>query len=115
MIKRLLPLATLLLLAGVARPHDTWGQTNPNVVRPRDQVHVDLMLGNRGNDHRDFALASTVDLAPSALEVLAPVGKRDDLRDRLAASGTPRPRGTGPPGSRPLTQACTSSPTPTRR
>src|SRR6185436_2774462 len=49
-------------LAAPAFAHDTWVQTNTNVVRTGDAVHVDLMLGNHGNDHRDFKLASK--LAP---------------------------------------------------
>ena len=65
-------LVLLLALAVTARGHDTWVQTNVNVVRPGDSVHVDLMLGNHGNDHRDFKLASKVDPAAASLTVVAP-------------------------------------------
>jgi len=83
---------TLLLgLAGAVAAHDTWVQTNTNVVRASDNVHVDLMLGNHGNDHRDFKLASKIDLDGCTLAVLAPDGKRYDLKDRLIDTGyTPR-------------------------
>ena len=56
-VKTLLALAGFLLLATAAGAHDTWVQTNANVVRAGDAVHVQLMLGNHGNDHRDFKLA----------------------------------------------------------
>ncbi len=32
-------------------------QTPSLVIRQGDFVYVDLMLGNHGNDHRDFKLA----------------------------------------------------------
>ncbi|HEY8506590.1 MAG TPA: DUF4198 domain-containing protein [Gemmataceae bacterium] len=81
-------LAGLGLLTVPALAHDTWVQTNTNVIRPGDAVHIDLMLGNHGNDHRDFKLASK--LSPDMIgtfEVVAPDGKRYDLTDRLADLG----------------------------
>jgi uncharacterized GH25 family protein len=87
----LFALALLAVVAGAAGAHDTWVQTNTNVVRVGDTVHVDLMLGNHGNDHRDFKLAGKVDPAQNTLEVWAPDGKRYDLKDRLADVGyTPK-------------------------
>jgi uncharacterized GH25 family protein len=83
----------LTVLAAVATlpAHDTWVQTNTNVVRPGDNVHLDLMLGNHGNDHRDFKLAGKIDLEGCTLTVLAPDGKRYDLKDRLTDAGyTPK-------------------------
>jgi uncharacterized GH25 family protein len=78
-------------MAGVVGAHDTWVQTNTNVVRVGDSVYVDLMLGNHGNDHRDFKLASKIDPTGCTLEVLAPDGKRYDLKERLADLGyTPK-------------------------
>jgi uncharacterized GH25 family protein len=76
-----------LLLASAAPAHDTWVETNTNLVRPGDHVHLSLMLGNHGNDHRDFKLAGKADLAASTLAVLAPDGQRYDLKDRLADTG----------------------------
>jgi uncharacterized GH25 family protein len=80
-------LSLALVLAGTAVGHDTWVQTNANVVRVGDQVHIDLMLGNHGNDHRDFKLAGKLDLAGCTLQVVAPNGNRYDLKGRLADTG----------------------------
>src|SRR2546421_205751 len=71
MQKYLSALTVAVCLANVAWAHDTWVQTNTNVVRAGDNVHIDLMLGNHGNDHRDFKLASKIDLAGTTFEVLA--------------------------------------------
>jgi uncharacterized GH25 family protein len=87
MLKHFLCGTLILLLATAALAHDTWVQTNTNVVRAGDNVHIDLMLGNHGNDHRDFKLASKPDLAASTLEVVDPNGKHYDLKDRLADTG----------------------------
>lgn len=70
-----------------ARAHDTWVQTNTNLVRVGDAVHVDLMLGNHGNDHRDFKLASKLDLDQATLTVTGPDGKALDLVPKLADLG----------------------------
>ncbi len=74
-------------LAGTAHAHDTWVQTNSNAVRVGDAAHVDLMLGNHGNDHRDFKLAGKPDLAASTLEVVLPSGKRLDIKPGLTDQG----------------------------
>src|SRR5688500_5450903 len=87
MRKCVLTLAAVLALVAPALGHDTWVQTNTNLVRVGDAVHVDLMLGNHGNDHRDFKLASKPDLAASTLAILAPDGQRFDLKGRLADIG----------------------------
>ena len=92
MLKRFV--ALILLgpgLAGTLCAHDTWVQTNTNVVRVKDAVHVDLMLGNHGNAHRDFKLASKIDLGGCQLRVHAPSGKQHDLRSGLIDTGfTPK-------------------------
>jgi uncharacterized GH25 family protein len=84
----------VLLLIGSAycvEAHDSWVQTNTNVIRSGDAIHVDLMLGNHGNDHRDFKLASKATLENSTLKVLSPGGKNFDLKDRLNDVGyTPK-------------------------
>lgn len=79
--------ATWLCLSIAAHAHDTWVQTNINVVRMGDVVHIDLMLGNHGNEHRDFKLASKVDAGASTLEVIAPDGTRTDLKRRMTDTG----------------------------
>lgn len=70
-------------VCGAAQAHDTWVQTNTNVVRIGDAVHIDLMLGNHGNNHRDFKLAGKVDLSVSTLQVIDPKGKKYDLQSQL--------------------------------
>jgi hypothetical protein len=62
-------------------------QTNANVVRTGDAVHIDLMLGNHGNEHRDFKLASKVSLDACTLVVAAPDGKSYDLKPQLVDLG----------------------------
>jgi uncharacterized GH25 family protein len=87
----ILSLAAAVLLSGAAAAHDTWVQTNTSVVRVGDNIYIDLMLGNHGNDHRDFKLASKIDLDGCTLEVIAPDGKRYDLKDKLTDTGyTPK-------------------------
>lgn len=87
MTKHTLGGLTFLLLAATASAHDTWVQTNTNIVRVGDNVHIDLMLGNHGNDHRDFKLASKIDLEGCTLTVFSPDGKRYDVKDRLVDVG----------------------------
>ena len=63
-----------------ARAHDTWLQVSAQAVRPDDVVHVDLFLGNHGNDHRDFKIAGKVgSLDGVQLEVIGPDGRKTDL------------------------------------
>jgi uncharacterized GH25 family protein len=75
------------LLPTIAAAHDTWVQTNTQLIRAGDAVHIDLMLGNHGNDHRDFKLASKVDPAAGNSLLIAPSGKRYDLADRFIDLG----------------------------
>jgi uncharacterized GH25 family protein len=83
--------AAVLLAASSLSAHDAWLQVNTNIVRVGDAVRIDLMLGNHGNNHRDFKLAGKLDPAAGSLEVIAPSGKRYDVKDRLADTGyTPR-------------------------
>lgn len=82
-----IPLFAFLLLAGTALAHDRWVQTSANIVRSGDNVHIDLFLGNHGNDHRDFKIAGKTDLAGSTLQVVAPDGKRFDMKDKLIDLG----------------------------
>jgi uncharacterized GH25 family protein len=87
MNKYALSVAVLLLFAGSGVAHDTWIQTNTNVIRAGDAVHIDLMLGNHGNDHRDFKIAGKLDLVGCTFQVIAPDGKRYDLKDKLVDVG----------------------------
>jgi len=79
---RVLFSATLLLAAtaAAARGHDTWMQVSARAVRPDDLVHVDLFLGNHGNDHRDFKVAGKLgSLDGVKVAVIAPDGRTTDL------------------------------------
>ena len=81
----------LLLLAAPVLAHDTWVETNTSVYRVGDVTHVDLKLGNHGNDHRDFKLASKIALDSVQLEVIAPGDKHYDLKSGLIDTGyTPK-------------------------
>jgi uncharacterized GH25 family protein len=73
--------------SSLALAHDTWVETNTQLARTGDAVHIDLKLGNHGNDHRDFKLASKIALDGCKLEVIDPQGKGFDLKDRLADVG----------------------------
>lgn len=87
MIRLCFTLALILYAFQPAQAHDTWVQTNTALVRTGDVVHVDLMLGNHGNDHRDFKLASKIDPAKCTLDVVDPAGKRYDLKPDLVDLG----------------------------
>lgn len=90
-MRTILVALTLLILPAAGFAHDTWVQTNTNVIRARDAVHIDLMLGNHGNEHRDFKLASKIDLTGCALKVHSPQGKSYDIKDQLSDLGyTPK-------------------------
>lgn len=88
-MKRLAFASVLLLVScAVGHAHDTWVQTGSSLVRVDDVVHVDFMLGNHGNEHRDFKLASKLSsLEGVKLDVIAPSGKATDLRSTLADLG----------------------------
>lgn len=86
-IRICLGLASVILGGPLVCAHDTWVETNTSVIRSGDAVHIDLKLGNHGNDHRDFKLASKVQLEPCTLHVIAPDGSRYDVKDRLVDVG----------------------------
>ncbi len=91
MNKFVVTLINLLAFNFSVSAHDTWVQTNTNVIRTGDAVHVDLMLGNHGNDHRDFKLASKVSLEGITLRLHSPKGSPLDLASRLVDVGyTPK-------------------------
>lgn len=86
-------LTRFVLLSAVCWPptacaHDTWLQAAPRLVQPDDVVHVGLFLGNHGNDHRDFKIASKVgSLDEVEVEVISPDGRKTDLRPDMADLG----------------------------
>ncbi|SFH79330.1 DUF4198 domain-containing protein [Planctomicrobium piriforme] len=85
---RLLSLFVLFVVAASsARAHDTWVETNTSVIRTGDAVFIDLKLGNHGNEHRDFKLASKIQLDGCSLDVVMPNGIKLDLLPQLADVG----------------------------
>lgn len=80
-------LVAAVFLVGPAFAHDTWVETNTNLIRTGDAIYVDLKLGNHGNEHRDFKLASKIDLDSCTLDVIAPDGKTYDLKPQLIDTG----------------------------
>ena len=70
-----------------ALAHDTWVQTNTNLVRTGDVIHIDVLLGNHGNEHRDFKQAGKLSLDGASLEVIDPNGKHYDIKERLIDTG----------------------------
>ncbi|MDF1845315.1 MAG: DUF4198 domain-containing protein [Rubripirellula sp.] len=83
----LLLLACSTLCPSSVLAHDTWLETNTNLVRTGDAIYVSLKLGNHGNDHRDFKQASKVALESCSLHVINPQGKSYDLQHRLVDTG----------------------------
>lgn len=79
--------AAAAIITSAALAHDTWVQPNTNLVRVGDAVHLDLLLGNHGNDHRDFKLAGKAPLEGSTLDVIGPDGKSLDLKSSLTDQG----------------------------
>lgn len=79
--------AVVLGWVTIGRAHDTWVETNAAIVRTGDVVHVELRLGNHGNDHRDFKLASKIDLAKCTFAVIDPDGKNYDLKPQAIDTG----------------------------
>jgi len=82
--------AAIIALLGVAavRAHDTWVQTNTNMVRVNDAIHIDLMLGNHGNEHRDYKLASKISLdSITTFDVVDPDGQKHDLKKTMVDLG----------------------------
>ncbi|MFM8985034.1 MAG: DUF4198 domain-containing protein [Planctomycetia bacterium] len=79
---------TAALCPATSRGHDTWVQTASRVVPPGEVVHVDLALGNHGNEHRDFKFAGKLaSLEGGLLEVRGPQDRRTDLVPDLVDLG----------------------------
>lgn len=81
-------LATSLLLNTIPlKAHDTWLEAGAATVPVGEYTYVDLMLGNHGNDHRDFKLASKITLEPCTLTVVDPSGNTHDLKPAITDMG----------------------------
>ncbi|QDT53786.1 Nickel uptake substrate-specific transmembrane region [Caulifigura coniformis] len=77
----------LLSVCSAAQAHDTWIQVDSPLVVAGDVAHVDLCLGNHGNEHRDFKLASKVEQGGWSLDVTSPSGRKRDLTKVLTDTG----------------------------
>src|SRR6218665_1408356 len=90
-MKRLLFPALLLPLSASA--HDPWVQANVVSQEPKQPVYADLMLGNHGNNHRDFLLASKIPLAGSTLVLVGAKGAVTDLKPGIVDAGSEEKEG----------------------
>lgn len=81
-------IAATALSCVAAFAHDTWVETNTHLARVGETVHVNLMLGNHGNGHRDFKVMGKVDLDKSTLAYLDPTGKMHDLKSSARDNGS---------------------------
>lgn len=79
--------AIMLIVTVSAAAHDTWVQSNVAVVRTGNHAQVDLMLGNHGNQHRDFKLAGKPDIAASTLVAITPDGRTLNLKPLVIDQG----------------------------
>ncbi len=86
-MKRIICLFVVMSASLSSFAHDTWVETNTNLIRTGDAVFVDLKLGNHGNEHRDFKLASKIDLEGCDLQIVGEYGASYDLKDRLIDTG----------------------------
>lgn len=91
MKKLFLALSPIFLLALPTQAHDLWLQTNAQRFSQNEVVHIDLMLGNHGNDHRDFKLTGKPDLETSTIRLITPKQKHIDLKPNMKDMGyTPK-------------------------
>lgn len=81
--------ALFLLVAAtsVASAHDIWLEATANVVRTGEWISLNLMLGNHGNQHRDFRLAGKVMAGDQRLLLIDPKGNQVDLTPSLVDRG----------------------------
>ncbi|RCS40776.1 DUF4198 domain-containing protein [Bremerella cremea] len=87
-MKSLISLALIFTaLASVATAHDTWVETNTNIVRTGDAIYTDLKLGNHGNHHRDFKLASKIGMEGLTWTVISPSGEKFDAQSVAVDTG----------------------------
>jgi uncharacterized GH25 family protein len=88
-----LPLLTALLLPLTAAAHDPWVQVNVVKQEAKQPVYADLMLGNHGNGHRDFLLASKIPLEASTLTLVGGNGAVTDLKPGIVDTGSEEKEG----------------------
>lgn len=72
---------------GQAMAHDIWIETNQSLLRVGESVSLSLMLGNHGNHHRDFRMASKIQAGQQNLSIIGVDGKSLDLTSNLIDNG----------------------------
>lgn len=77
----------LMLLTTNLSAHDTWIEAGPLVQPVGEYIYVNLMLGNHGNEHRDFKLASKITLTHCTLSCTSPSGNTSDLKPKIIDMG----------------------------
>lgn len=87
-------LVGLALLAASASAHDIWIEVAPQGAH----FELSLVLGNHGNEHRDFKRAGSIPPEGKSLVVWGPDGKRD-LSPRLTRKGDDWGVDFGPPAA----------------
>lgn len=80
-------LLAALLLTQAADAHDAWLQANTRMVHTGNMVHVDLMFGNHGNDHRDFKVTRKAPLDGATLTLIRPDGGEYDMLRSVVDTG----------------------------
>ncbi|MFO0939693.1 MAG: DUF4198 domain-containing protein [Pirellulales bacterium] len=77
-----------LLCCSPSKGHDTWIEAGPLVQQLGEYTYVNLMLGNHGNEHRDFKLASKITLTHCTLTCTTPSATVLDLKPRIIDMGS---------------------------
>lgn len=86
-MKKLCAVVSAISFALISFSHDIWIEPSASIVRSGDFVRLSLMLGNHGNEHRDFRLASKVSAGDQNLIVFGPSNKKYDLTSSLVDNG----------------------------
>lgn len=66
----------LMMLLSSAYAHDIWIEVGTPIIREGDTVKTDLLLGNHGNNHRDFKQSGKVDPKNICCDLIAPDGTK---------------------------------------
>lgn len=82
-----------LLFPFIASAHDPWVQLNTSNQYSKQPIYADLMLGNHGNNHRDFLLASKIPLKDSTLSLIGSDGRVVDLKPSIVDRGSEEKEG----------------------
>ena len=82
-MKRLAFMIGAFALTGIAAAHDIWIEASAASIKMGEEIRLSLMLGNHGNTHRDFKLASQVAAADRRLLVIDPAGRQIEMTSLL--------------------------------